>query len=132
MSLTVAKVFFVVGTLLYMAIRVAYMRRFPTVRIEKVERANTEKRLLLLVFIGTIVLPLVYIVTPVLSFADYPFSPIAGWVGVGLWIAATLIFWKSHKDLGVEWSPVLAVREDHQLITDGIYRRVRHPMYASV
>ena len=71
-------------------------------------------------------------VTPWLAFADYPLRPVpfaAGVVclAVGLWF-----FHRSHADLGTNWSITLEVREKHQLVTHGIYRRVRHPMYMAL
>jgi protein-S-isoprenylcysteine O-methyltransferase Ste14 len=39
---------------------------------------------------------------------------------------------RSHADLGTNWSITLEVREGHQLITQGIYRHVRHPMYCGL
>src|SRR5258705_10175348 len=44
---------------------------------------------------------------------------------------ALLMFKLTHRALGRNWSVRLDVREDHQLITDGIYRRIRHPMYTA-
>src|SRR5262249_31570576 len=41
------------------------------------------------------------------------------------------LFWRAHRDLGRNWSPSLQIREDHDLITNGIYASIRHPMYAS-
>jgi protein-S-isoprenylcysteine O-methyltransferase Ste14 len=132
MSPTFARIFFIVGTLLYIAIRFSFVRQSRQVRVAKIEREGLEKRLLFIAFLGTIVLPLTYLATGILSFADSSFSPVNAWFGLCLWIASTGVFWKSHKDLGLEWSPVLAMREDHQLITRGVYRRLRHPMYASI
>jgi protein-S-isoprenylcysteine O-methyltransferase Ste14 len=42
----------------------------------------------------------------------------------GLWL-----FYRSHADLGANWSVTLEVREQHRLVTEGIYRHIRHPMY---
>jgi protein-S-isoprenylcysteine O-methyltransferase Ste14 len=42
------------------------------------------------------------------------------------------LFWKSHHDLGQNWSPTLEVRAEHTLITNGIYQSIRHPMYSSI
>ena len=44
----------------------------------------------------------------------------------GLWL-----FFRSHVDLGTNWSVTLEVREQHRLVTHGVYRRIRHPMYTS-
>jgi protein-S-isoprenylcysteine O-methyltransferase Ste14 len=46
---------------------------------------------------------------------------------VGLWL-----FYRSHADLGTNWSITLEVREQHRLITQGVYRRIRHPMYSAL
>jgi protein-S-isoprenylcysteine O-methyltransferase Ste14 len=40
--------------------------------------------------------------------------------------------YRSHADLGDNWSITLEVRQEHQPKTDGIYRSVRHPMYAAL
>jgi protein-S-isoprenylcysteine O-methyltransferase Ste14 len=76
--------------------------------------------------------PLVWIATPVFAFADYSLRPVplsAGVVclAVGLWLFA-----RSHADLGTNWSITLEVREKHQLVTQGIYRALRHPMYSAL
>jgi protein-S-isoprenylcysteine O-methyltransferase Ste14 len=52
------------------------------------------------------------------------------WLGVGLGIICIpLLIWV-HVTLGQYWSPGLELKERHQLVTSGPYRRVRHPMYA--
>ena len=45
---------------------------------------------------------------------------------------ALWLFWRSHADLGLNWSMHLRVREGHELVTRGVYRRVRHPMYSAI
>lgn len=95
-------------------------------------RAGREKLLVQLVAVGIMYLPAVAIATPLLGFAAYS-SPI--WLlslgivfaALGLWL-----FWRSHADLGRNWSPVLELREGHGLITDGVYNRIRHPMYSAI
>jgi protein-S-isoprenylcysteine O-methyltransferase Ste14 len=47
-------------------------------------------------------------------------------------IIAAWLFWRSHADLGLNWSVSLEVRQGHQLVTHGIYRRIRHPMYTAI
>jgi len=47
-------------------------------------------------------------------------------------IAALWLFCRSHLDLGQNWSQSLEIRKGHQLVTDGVYRFIRHPMYASI
>jgi protein-S-isoprenylcysteine O-methyltransferase Ste14 len=45
--------------------------------------------------------------------------------------ASLWLFWRSHADLGRNFSIRLVIRQEHALVTTGVYRRVRHPMYAS-
>jgi protein-S-isoprenylcysteine O-methyltransferase Ste14 len=61
------------------------------------------------------------------SLRPWPFG--AGFLCIigGLWG-----FHLSHSDLGTYWSVTLELRENHQLITQGVYRNVRHPMYAAL
>ena len=47
-------------------------------------------------------------------------------------VAALWLFWRSHTDLGQNWSVTLELRKGHQMVTQGVYRRIRHPMYASI
>ncbi len=45
---------------------------------------------------------------------------------VGLWL-----FWRAHHDLGTNWSPSVELNAQQTLVTEGVYRVVRHPMYTS-
>ena len=45
---------------------------------------------------------------------------------------ALWLFWRSHADLGQNWSVSLEVCKDHQLVTAGTYKWIRHPMYLSI
>ena len=77
------------------------------------------------------VLSLVYIFTPWLNFANYALPDWLRWAGVVILIASLYLFWQAHHDLGRNWSPSLQIREDHELIGNGLYAYIRHPMYAS-
>ncbi|MEM8663252.1 MAG: protein-S-isoprenylcysteine O-methyltransferase [Pseudomonadota bacterium] len=91
-----------------------------------------EKWLVTVVALGMVWLPIVAIATPFLDFAAYtpPLPAIA--IGVLISIIALWLFYRSHTDLGAYWSPVLEIRENHALVTDGVYRRMRHPMYTAI
>ena len=76
--------------------------------------------------------PLIWVVSPVFSFADNSLRP---WpFGAGVVCLAGGLWWfhRSHSDLGLYWSVTLELRENHRLITHGVYRHVRHPMYAAL
>ena len=74
---------------------------------------------------------------PVCGFRASRASPIIRssrfWPGSApLVFAASLwLFYRVHKELGRNWSDSLEVREQHRLVTDGLYRYVRHPMYTA-
>lgn len=87
---------------------------------------------LLLVFTGSTTLPLLYLFTPWFDAADYAVSPAVGGAGAALAVLGLVLFWKSHRDLGRQFSPALELKEAHHLVADGIYRRIRHPMYAAI
>ncbi|HEY3159531.1 MAG TPA: protein-S-isoprenylcysteine O-methyltransferase [Vicinamibacterales bacterium] len=70
--------------------------------------------------------------SPLFSFAEYSLRP---WLfGAGVLCLAVGLWWfnRSHSDLGTYWSVTLELRENHQLITQGVYRYVRHPMYSAL
>jgi len=90
-----------------------------------------EKTMLGLLFLAMFFLPLIYSATTWLDFANYSLPVWAGWLGVILILLALLVFWRSHADLGLNWSPSLEIRTEHKLITNGIFGTIRHPMYAS-
>jgi len=123
---------FLIGFIIYVFIRGVFKQR--TKHTEKVIRNVTalEKILMAIVIPGALLLPMVYLFTPWLAFADYHLPPFAPWCGVLLMTLALWVFWRSHADLGLNWSVTLEVRRGHQLVKHGVYRSIRHPMYASI
>jgi protein-S-isoprenylcysteine O-methyltransferase Ste14 len=80
---------------------------------------------------GLGILPAVCVLTNAPAFANYTFRPWQGWLGAAVFAAALWLFYRTHNDLGRNWSVTLEVREQHTLVTGGVYRRVRHPMYSA-
>jgi protein-S-isoprenylcysteine O-methyltransferase Ste14 len=86
---------------------------------------------LILAWIGFVV-PLIWVASPAFSFAEFPLltGPLVTGVvclAIGLWL-----FYRSHADLGTNWSITLELHKQHHLITQGVYRRIRHPMYLAL
>ena len=63
--------------------------------------------------------------------ADLVFRPWLAWIGAAVFAVALWIFWSAHRELGRNFSPSLVVREQHTLVTGGIYSYMRHPMYTA-
>jgi protein-S-isoprenylcysteine O-methyltransferase Ste14 len=49
-----------------------------------------------------------------------------------LMIAAVLIFAAAAGAMGKNWSLIARTRADHQLVTNGVFARVRHPIYLAM
>ena len=123
---------FLAGFIIYVFIRGYYEKQ--TKGQEKVLRRmdGVERALFAIVFTGTMLLPLLYLFTPLLNFAAYRLPAAAPWCGAAVMVLALWLFWRSHADLGKNWSITLEVRKGHELVRGGVYRRVRHPMYAAI
>ncbi len=76
-------------------------------------------------------LPLFYIFSSWFDFADFTLPDWLRWIGVVLFAGAAILLWKTHRDLGRNWTPTLGIRDDHTLVTEGIFKSIRHPMYAA-
>jgi protein-S-isoprenylcysteine O-methyltransferase Ste14 len=76
-------------------------------------------------------LPFFYFFSSRLEFADYSLPIWLGFLGAVSFVAAVGLIWRSHADLGGNWSPTLQIHEEHGLVTAGVYRLIRHPMYAA-
>jgi protein-S-isoprenylcysteine O-methyltransferase Ste14 len=126
-----AKFAFVMMAVGWYLIRYEYARRSRREKILRSARGSRETVLLLVSLTGLGILPLIYVVMAIPHFAHYAFRPIQAWLGLFFAIAALVMFQLTHRALGRNWSVSLDVREDHQLITDGIYRKIRHPMYSA-
>ena len=123
------------GLLAEVAIRLPHERRRRRERVAVDRVSGLERSLLGLMFLGMLFVPAVHALTPWLDRADYRLSPEAGGraggIGAAGLAAAVWLFWRSHADLGRNWSPSLQLREGHEFVTGGVYHSIRHPMYAS-
>ncbi len=79
---------------------------------------------------GLGIIPVIYLASHFPRFADYPFVPVQGYLGIVVYLGVLWLFHRTHKDLGRNWSVSLDLRESHTLVTTGVYAVVRHPMYA--
>ncbi len=122
---------YLVGLIVGSVIRRLCTRQYRRHRVTDDRETGLGKLLLILAAIGMIVIPLFYVLTPWLDFADYYLPTWAGVVGAVVFTAGVWLLWRSHADLGGNWSPYLEIREEHSLVTQGTFRHIRHPTYAA-
>jgi len=131
---------FLIGNLLYLYLLLGPPRR-RSPHGQATDRRETLLGLLLnfIGFFSQQLLPLVYILTPWLSEADYSLGgsrlvnlriAIQGF-GCLTFALSLWLLWRAHIELGQSWSGGVDIGEAHTLVTDGLYRVVRHPIYAA-
>jgi protein-S-isoprenylcysteine O-methyltransferase Ste14 len=127
----IAKAVILAASVVMMAIRAPHGQRSRAIKVVKHGKGTLETALLTLAWLGFFV-PLIWVASSAFSFAEYPLR--AGPLGAGVLclVVGLWLFYRSHADLGTNWSITLEVREQHRLITHGAYGSVRHPMYVAL
>jgi protein-S-isoprenylcysteine O-methyltransferase Ste14 len=74
--------------------------------------------------------PMVYIFTPWLDFAGYYLPAWSSLAGVLLFIVALWIIGKAYFRPGTNYPTRVEIGDKHSLVSQGIYRYIRHPIYA--
>ena len=124
------EVIFLVGFVVGSVIRKVY-----TVGCRGSKSVNKRKSVVDIILISAagvgMFLPFFYLFTPWLDFANYDLPGWLGWVGMAVFAGALFLLWRSHADLGRNFSAILQIRKEHSLVTNGVYRYMRHPMYAA-
>lgn len=126
-----AKTILILGAVAWFVIRLPHQKRSWKTAIAKSERTTREKLLLTGSFAGLGIIPFTYAFTGFPRFADYPFQPVLAWLGLAVFLVSLALFYRVHRELGRNWSDSLEMREKHTLVTHGLYRWVRHPMYSA-
>jgi protein-S-isoprenylcysteine O-methyltransferase Ste14 len=126
-----AKTLVLAAMIVMIAIRAPHGQRSRSIPVVR-KRKGAVEAIALTVALVAFALPLVWIATGFLLFADYPLRPIPLTAGAIFFALGLWLFHRAHADLGTNWSITLEVRREHQLVTHGIYRRVRHPMYLAL
>src|SRR5687767_15353493 len=75
--------------------------------------------------------PLVYLLNPAwMAWSKIGLPEWVRWLGVGLGILCIFGIYWLFSSIGSGITPTSATRKEHQLVTSGPYRWVRHPLYA--
>lgn len=122
----------------FLAFTATFIIRLPFTRMVKqnhivlAKQDTSEKVLLFGMFASSMFLPGMYLITSWLDFANYSVSEQFVLIAALLQIPYLWLFWRSHADLGRNWSPTLELHQQHKLVTKGVYARLRHPMYSAI
>jgi protein-S-isoprenylcysteine O-methyltransferase Ste14 len=124
------EIIFLSGMILQVILHVYYFQFYNT---EKVRNYfNKKERIFLIyIFVGFLLLPVIYIFSTWFSFFDYSLPKWLGFFSAVFYCFSVWLFFRAYADLGHYWSPGPEIKEDHILITTGVFKWVRHPMYAS-
>jgi protein-S-isoprenylcysteine O-methyltransferase Ste14 len=72
-----------------------------------------------------------YVFAGLFSFAHLAVPEWARWLGLAVGLSGSALFAWTHLALGKNWSGVLEIAKDHELVINGPYQFVRHPMYSA-
>ena len=92
-----------------------------------------EAVLMLLWSVSACAIPVIFVFSDWLAFANYPFR--IHWIlkitGICIFILSIWLLHRSHVDLGRMWSIKVEPEKKGKLVEDGVYKRMRHPMYTA-
>jgi protein-S-isoprenylcysteine O-methyltransferase Ste14 len=69
---------------------------------------------------------------PLLNLRLWPRSEVSYWIGLAVLLAGVAFAVWARVHLGRNWSGIVTVKEDHELIRTGPYGYVRHPIYTGL
>lgn len=131
MQMEAFEIIYLIGFAGASVIRSYYGLQFKRKEIKHTRKENP------IVFIGmalwgvALIMPFITIFSNLLVVADYEITPFLRTLGAIIFVGSLWILWRSHVDLAANFSPSLFIRESHVLVTSGIYKKIRHPMYLS-
>jgi protein-S-isoprenylcysteine O-methyltransferase Ste14 len=131
MTPSIAKYLFLFALIVFGAIRFPREWKGRKVAVVKSEYGWREHFRVVASNWGLAIIPVIVATTRLLRDADLVFKPWLAWLGALVFAVALWIFWSAHRELGRNFSPTLVVREQHTLVTGGIYGYMRHPMYTA-
>jgi len=126
-----AKIVWAIGTIGWYVIRLPFEQKVKRERVIDARHRLRELILLSCSTLGLGIIPLLWATSDIFEHADYPYSLLQFAFGTLTFAFALWLFRRTHLDLGKNWSVTLEIKDKHKLITDGVYRYVRHPMYSA-
>lgn len=72
-----------------------------------------------------------YVFAGLFGFAHFVIPDWVRWAGLAISLSGSMLFFWTHLALGKNWSGVLEIAKGHELVINGPYRFIRHPMYSA-
>ena len=124
-------IIYIIGLVTGSIIRVWYSRQYKQDRKSILRNEGIIVTLLASFWGITILLPFLTMFTRWLDFVDYTLPVWASITGAGIFIFAMWLLRRSHTDLGSNWLIATETKDTQKLVTEGVFRYIRHPMYAA-
>jgi len=100
---------------------------------EKISRSVDGKLMMTLIRIGGLLLwfsPIIYLINPNwMAWSKIGLPEWARWLGIGIGVLSLFGIYWLFTSIGSGITPTSATRKEHKLVTNGIYRYIRHPLY---
>lgn len=100
---------------------------------EKLSRKADGAVLMTIIRIGGLILwlsPFVYLINPAwMAWSRVGLPDWVRWLGFGIGVVCVLGIYWLFSSIGTGITPVSATRKEHKLVTNGIYKYIRHPLY---
>ena len=126
------KIIYCIFLSIYSIIRFTFAKGVKKIKLKKSKNDISEKIKDFIAFLGMAFIPLISIFTPFLDNFNIQIPVIVIYFSI-IGLALDLyFFYLIHKQLGINWSPILEIKENQKLIKDGVYKYIRHPMYTQL
>jgi protein-S-isoprenylcysteine O-methyltransferase Ste14 len=110
-----------------------YRRKADRDTGEKISRKADGNAMMTVIRIGGLILwlsPFVYLVNPDwMAWSKIGLPEWVRWLGVGMGVLCVLGIYWLFVSIGSGITSTSATRKEHKLVTNGIYRWIRHPLY---
>jgi len=120
---------YVILFLIWFFIQVYYWKEGVRHTTKKKIRPGFESFLVVLNMVSMHILPLLVIFTPFFDAYAFEVADPVRFIFFIIFAFNIWLFLKAHRDLGKNWSIILEIKDGHRLVTTGIYKKIRHPIY---
>lgn len=122
---------FMVGMLTVAIIRTKFLLKYQSRKSIQVVKDHPMVMIGIILWKVNLILVVINFLTPWLETADYKTTTLLCLIGSGIFIFSLWLLWRTHNELQHNFSPWLKIGKNNTLITNGIYKKIRHPMYLS-